>query len=78
MKIQIDLKSAACGLVVGIAGMFLMGSDSNSGEIGHYQISEAYPGFITVIDTKTGEVWTHPSGTEGMGGAKLQNFWNAK
>jgi hypothetical protein len=78
MKIQIDLKSAACGLAVGIAGMFLTGSDSNSGEIGHYQIADAYPGFITVIDTKTGEVWCHPTGTEGMGGTKIQNFWNAK
>ena len=32
MKIQIDLKSAVCGLTIGIAAMFVIGADSNSGE----------------------------------------------
>jgi hypothetical protein len=81
MKIQIDIKSAVCGLAIGIAAMFVVGSDSNSGEIGRYQISEAAGtsgAVLAIVDTKTGEVWAHPTGTEGMGTAKLQNFWNAK
>ena len=81
MKIQIDLKSAVCGLAIGIAAMFVVGADSNSGEVGRYQISHSTSGggdFITLVDTKTGEVWAHPGGTEGMGQAKLHNFWNAK
>jgi hypothetical protein len=82
MKIQIDLKSAVCGLAIGIAAMFVMGADSKSGEVGRFQISHTSSGnggdYITIIDTKTGEVWSHPAGTEGMGQAKLQNFWKAK
>jgi hypothetical protein len=81
MKIQIDLKSAVCGLTIGIAAMFVIGADSNSGEVGRYQISHSSSGsgdFITIIDTKTGEAWAHAAGTEGMGAAKLQNFWTAK
>jgi len=81
MKIQIDLKSAVCGLAVGIAIMLVVGADSYSKETGRYQISHAGDGgnsFITVIDTKTGEVWSHGTGTDGMGNTKLQNFWNPK
>ena len=81
MKIQIDLKSAMCGLIIGAAAMFVMGADSNSGGIGRYQISHAAlagSDFITLVDTKTGEVWSHPAGTEGMGQPKLQNFWSVK
>jgi len=81
MKIQIDLKSAVCGLIIGLAAMFAIGADSNSGEVGRYQISHAASvggEVITIIDTKTGEVLAHPAGTEGMGGSRLQNFWNVK
>lgn len=83
MKIQIDLKSAVCGLIVGVAAMFLMGADSSpSNEIGRYQISNGGIGaganFYTVIDTKTGEVWATEAGTTGQSQAKHDNFWNEK
>ena len=68
-------------MAVGIAVMFVIGADSNSGEVGRYHISHgAIPGgdVITLVDTKTGEVWAHAAGTDGMGEPKLQNFWNAK
>ena len=81
MKIQIDLKSAVGGLAVGIAAMFVIGADSSPNQIGRYRISNSSSGsgdFITLVDTKTGEIWAHAGGIEGMGTAKLQNFWLAK
>jgi hypothetical protein len=83
MKIQIDLKSAVCGLIIGVAAMFAMGADSSSSsQVGKYQISSSYAptgnAVITIIDTTTGEVWSHPTGTEGEGGTRLNNFWDKK
>lgn len=57
MKIQIDLKSALCGLIVGVAAMFAIGAgDSPSSVIGRYQITSA-PGFAVLVDTATGRAW---------------------
>lgn len=82
MKTTIDPKSVFVGLIVGIGVMFLMGFDSNTGEVGRYQISYSPVmgggAVITLVDTKTGEIWAHGAGTEGMGAPKEQNFWNKK
>jgi|GEM_PF-1793244 hypothetical protein len=56
MKTQINLKSAFCGLALGILIMLALGAGTYSNEIGRYQI--ATEGNIAlVIDTKTGQVW---------------------
>jgi hypothetical protein len=73
MKIQIDLKSAACGLAVGIGAMFLMGSDSGN-SAGRYQISSGN-GLAFVIDTQTGQSWGYNSGS---GPRNDVNFFDPK
>ena len=61
MKIQIDLKSAVCGLIIGAAAMFVMGADSSSpNQVGRYQIQTCPgnpTGFAVLVDTETGKVW---------------------
>ena len=58
MKIQIDLKSVALGLLVGIGAMFALGADSSSNQAGHYQVSAASdPNFAVIVDTQTGKAW---------------------
>ena len=57
MKIQIDLKSAACGLVVGIVAMFALGA-GEPGAPGKFQISiGGNPPVFVLLDTTTGKVW---------------------
>ena len=76
MKMQIDLKSAAVGLVLGAVAMFCMG-DAVTGQNPRYQVSAGY-GFVAIIDTQTGEVWGQPANTDGEGVERLGRFWNAK
>lgn len=68
MKIQIDLKSAVCGLIVGVAAMFALGADSSSYQVGRYQI-QTCPGnpngFVVLVDSTTGKVWMG-NGTAGQ------------
>lgn len=56
MKIQIDLKSALCGLIIGVAAMFALGADSSSSSVGRYQISAGQSSAL-IIDTLTGQAW---------------------
>ena len=59
MKIQIDLKSAVCGLIIGIAAMFALGMDSG-GSNGRYQLSSGGGGgqpCVVMVDTATGQAW---------------------
>jgi hypothetical protein len=56
MKTQIDIKSALCGLVIGVAAMFAIGAGTSSNEVGRYQIS-SNPNFSVMVDTKTGQAW---------------------
>jgi len=63
MKIQIDLKSAVCGLIIGVAAMFALGADSSpSSESGRYQIS-AGSGLAFIVDSTTGQAWVYNSGS---------------
>jgi len=62
MKIQIDIKSVVCGLIIGAATMFVMGADdSPSNQIGRYQISSG-AGIAVMVDSKTGQAWVFNSG----------------
>jgi hypothetical protein len=57
MKIQIDLKSVALGLLVGVGAMFALGADSSSpNQIGRYQISAGQSSAF-IVDTTTGQSW---------------------
>jgi len=67
MKIQIDLKSALCGLFIGALAMFTIGAGSSS--TGRYQITASITPFgmcSFVVDTQTGEVW----------GMDVKNDWH--
>jgi len=83
MKTQIDLKSAACGLVIGVLAMFALGADSSSSiQVGKYQI-QAVPGengiagFAIIIDTQTGESWGADM-VHDWRNNKADQFWGAK
>jgi len=56
MNIKIDLKSALCGLAVGILAMLAMGAATSSDALGRYQVASG-SGFVTIIDTSTGRAW---------------------
>lgn len=79
MKIQIDLKSAVCELIIGVAAMFAMGADSTN-SAGRYQIT-AIPGSnpnqagtAIMVDTQTGKAW----GADIQREFKSEGFWDAK
>jgi hypothetical protein len=76
MKIQIDLKSAVCGLIVGAAAMFVMGADSSSNSVGRYQISAGQSSAM-IVDTETGQAWAfQPNSTAQW--RSDGNFFSAK
>jgi hypothetical protein len=77
MKIQIDLKSAVCGLIIGVAAMFALGADSSSNQAGKYQVTVG-ANDVYVLDTQTGEVWAHEPTTDGEGGNRASKFWDTK
>jgi hypothetical protein len=56
MKTQIDLKSAVCGLFIGIITMLAVGAGESSNQIGRYQIAGGNGQFI-IVDTTTGQEW---------------------
>lgn len=78
MKIQIDLKSAMCGVIIGVVAMLALGSDSSpSNQIGRYQVSSGAEDAAVIVDTVTGRAWAfQPQNTAQwrMDG----NFWDAK
>jgi hypothetical protein len=78
MKIQIDLKSAFVGLIIGVATMFSIGAETSSAEVGRYRIETGNSrgsGFVVIIDTQTGKVW--PDTMANWTGAD-RAFWAAK
>lgn len=78
MKTQIDLKSALCGLVVGVLAMLAIGAGTSSNEVGRYQISSG-TSFSVMVDTKTGQAWgiVHTP-TSGSSIHNDGNFFDAK
>jgi hypothetical protein len=59
MKITIDLRSAAIGLVAGVVLMFTLGASSESAENRSPRFQVAGTSFhAVIIDTTNGEAWT--------------------
>jgi len=83
MKIQIDLKSAVCGLIIGVAAMFVMGAEqSSSNQVGKYQVQAVpgenrIPGYAIIIDTQTGETWGMDAVSD-WHDYKGDKFWGTK
>lgn len=61
MKIQIDLKSAVCGLIIGVAVMIgIAATTGRPDQIGRFQIETGVTGtggYALILDTTTGKVW---------------------
>ncbi len=74
MNTKIDLKSALCGLAVGVLGMLAIGAAESPNSIGRYQVAGG-AGSFTIVDTVTGQAW-------GANTASLQGpqsgFWDKK
>jgi len=78
MKIQIDLKSALCGLVVGVLAMFAIGAADSSNPAGKYQVTTG-SGFVVIIDTSTGQAWGANLAAPIPGFQKVdKGFWDSK
>ena len=78
MNTRIDLKSALCGLVVGVLAMLAMGATESLTPVGRYQVA-AGAGFFTIVDTATGQAWganlaSPAPGYQGIG----TGFWDRK
>ena len=57
MKTQIDIKSALCGLAVGIVAMLALGAtDAASNRFSRYQCSSG-SNIMLIVDTTTGQAW---------------------
>jgi hypothetical protein len=56
MNTKIDLKSALCGLAVGVLGMLAIGAAESSNSMGRYQIAGG-AGSFAIVDTVTGQAW---------------------
>jgi hypothetical protein len=77
MTLKIDLKSAACGLAVGVVTMFVIGAaDSPAVAVGRYQIAGSLNYFL-IVDTTSGKVWTGNFPSNGSRGAD-PDFFDAK
>ena len=74
MNTKIDLKSALCGLAIGVLGMLASGAAESSNRVGRYQIAGG-AGTFAILDTATGQAW-------GANVASLQTvqggFWDKK
>jgi hypothetical protein len=83
MKIQIDLKSALCGLIIGVAAMFAIGAGTSSNPVGRFQVetgaSAINGGYAIILDTQTGQAWMQLAGMEtDWGNNKADKFWSEK
>jgi hypothetical protein len=78
MNTKIDLKSALCGLAVGVLAMLAIGAATPSNAIGRYQVASG-SGFVTIIDTTTGRAWGANLATPAPGFQTIQpGFWEPK
>ena len=73
---KIDLKSALCGLAIGVLAMVAMGATGQTSTNGRYQVAGGY-GFFTIIDTTTGQAWGANFSNPGISGAQ-PGYWDAK
>ena len=56
MKITIDLKSALCGLIIGIVAIVAIGAEISPAQPGRFQASGG-AGFFLIVDTTNGKAW---------------------
>jgi len=56
MTTKIDLKSALCGLALGILAMLAIGASGSPNAVGRSQVASS-ASFVTIIDTTTGQAW---------------------
>ncbi len=56
MNTKIDLKSALCGLAVGVLGMLVLGAAETSNPVERYQVTGG-AGFFVIVDSATGQAW---------------------
>lgn len=61
MKIRIDLKSALCGLLIGVGAMFAMGAENSTTPPARYQVSSG-TGITVIVDSQTGQAWMFNAG----------------
>ncbi len=74
MNTKIDLKSALCGLVVGVLAMLAIGAGDSSNQVGRYKIAGG-AGAFAIIDTATGQAWC--ANTASITGVH-PGFWDKK
>ncbi len=69
MKTKIDLKSALCGLTVGLLAMFVIGAaDLSSNPVGRYQGASGQ-NLLLIVDTATGKAWGLQPGNVTLSGS---------
>jgi hypothetical protein len=74
MHTKIDLKSALCGLALGVLALFAVGAtDTPSHPIGRYQCSAAID-LLLIVDTTTGQAWAIRPGNVSITGAPAGFF----
>jgi hypothetical protein len=74
MHTKIDLKSALCGLALGVLAMLVIGAAEPSNQPGRYQVAGG-AGSFAVVDTVTGQVWA--ANTASLN-APQPGFWEKK
>jgi hypothetical protein len=74
MNTKIDLKSALCGLAIGVLAMLVIAAAESSNPVGRYQVAGG-AGSFTIVDTVTGQAWG--ASTASIQGAQA-GFWDKK
>jgi len=77
MKIQIDLKSALAGLMLGVIVTLATGAGISSTPVGKFQIAVGVPGAV-ILDTQTGEAWGVANTAPNSLDFKREIFFNTK
>ena len=58
MNTKIDLKSALCGLAVGVLAMLAIGAaTSDSSKNGRYTCAAGGDSLLLIVDSETGQAW---------------------
>ncbi len=71
---KIDLKSALCGLALGVLAVLAIGAAEPSSPVGKYEVAGGAGSFV-IVDTATGQAW---GATLGSLGGPQPGFWDKK
>ncbi len=78
MNLKLNLKSALLGLAVGVIAMLVVAATDSPNPVGRYQVA-AGSGFITIVDTTTGQAWGANLAAPAPGFQGVQaGFWEKK